>query len=548
MDKKRLIHVCFILFFCLSGAFLCGEGFNFPEPDQVIMIRMRDGRELPTAIYFPSNYESEKLPCVLLRNPAGPTTPFALAHVPLKERGYVVAIQTTRSGLDPEGKSFPFLTDGWGELQDGYDTVEGLAKCPWANGKVGTIGTSAMGITQLLMAPSAPPSLKCQYVRFGLASMYHHATYPNGQLLKNQAERWLGYCARDPGVHSYVCTHPHYDDFWKQLNTMDVAHQVNVPGVLYGGWFDTFIQGTIDAFVSRQEQGNVGAKGKQKLVIGPWHHFWPLTMALGDFQVPVAGIAPPVDVSPERWLDFYLKDENNANDWPTVLYYVMGPFDGTPSKGNTWKSADQWPPAAKETPFYFTQDKALKSTLSTNQGSLTYFYDPNHPVPTIGGRNLFLESGPKDQREIEKRDDVVVFTSAPLEEDLEITGRLTAKVYLTSSVSNTDVSVRLSDVYPDGKSILIADGQYRPGIHSKDEVLDPSKPLKVEVDLWSTSQVFAKGHSVRVVITSSNYPRFEKNPNIGLLGEYSGKSTIARNAIHVGNECPSCIILPVVDK
>nr|WP_249274172.1 CocE/NonD family hydrolase [Parachlamydia sp. AcF125] len=509
---------------------------------------MRDGKKLPTALYFPSTVSGEKLPCILLRNPSGPSTPFALAYVPLKERGYVVAIQTTRSGLDPEGKTFPFLSDGWGDLQDGYDTVECLAKCDWSNGKVGTIGTSAMGITQLLMAPSAPPSLRCQYVRFGLASMYHHATYPDGQLLKNQAERWLGYCARDPGVHSYVCTHPYYDGFWKQLNTMEVAHQVNVPGVLYGGWFDTFIQGTIDAFVSRQERGNVGAKGKQKLIIGPWHHYWPLTLDLGDFQVPPEGIAPPIDISPERWFDFHLKDINNTKDWPTVLYYVMGPFDGTASSGNRWKSADSWPPAAKETPFYFTQAKKLEKAEPVNLGAMNYCYDPNNPVPTIGGRNLFLESGPKDQREIEKREDVLVFTSAPLEKDVEVTGRLKAHIFLTSSAPNTDVSVRLSDVYPDGKSILIVDGHYRTGIKSKDEALDPTKPLKIEVDLWSTSQVFAKGHSIRVVITSSNYPRFEKNPNIGLLGEYSGNSTVACNTIYMGSGCPSCIILPIVEK
>lgn len=542
---------CRILIFCLfllQIAFLSAfEGF--PTPDRIFSIPMRDGKELPAAVFLPSSYQGEKIPCILLRSSAGISTPYALVHTPIKENGYAVVIQATRSFVDAEGKSFPYVSDGWGDLQDGYDTVEWLAAAPFCNGKVGTMGTSAMGITQLMLAPSAPPALKCQHIRFAASSMYHHATYPGGQILKNQAERWLGYCARDPGVHSYLCNHPYYNDFWEQFNTVKVADRVKAPAVHIGGWFDTFIQGTIDAFVSRQKEGGEGARNKQKLVIGPWHHYWPLSMALGDFQMPQAGINPPFDFSAEKWFEFYLKDGPDlSEELPPVVYYVMGPFDGSASSGNVWKTAAEWPPQAQPTSLYLAQDGRLSLKADPISSSLSYVYHPENPVPTIGGQNLFLEAGPKDQREIEKRDDVLIFTTAPLEEDLEVTGRIKALIYATSSVANTDLSVRLSDVYPDGRSILIADGLYRPGILKQGEALNEQHPLEVEVDLWSTSLVFAKGHAIRIAVTSSNYPRYEKNPNVGLAGEYSGRFVPAKTVIHMGKSFPSQIILPMIQN
>jgi len=544
-NKSRILSFCWLF---ISFTFLTAfEGF--PAPDRVLSIPMRDGKELPAAVFFPSSYKGEKIPCILLRSPAGISTPYALVHTPIKENGYAVVIQATRSFVDAEGKSFPYVSDGWGDLQDGYDTIEWLANSSFCNGKVGTMGTSAMGITQMMLGPAAPPSLKCQHIRFAAASMYHHATYPGGQILKNQAERWLGYCARDPGVHSYLCNHPYYNDFWDQFNTVKVADRVQAPAVHIGGWFDTFIQGTIDGFISRQKEGGEGARNKQKLVIGPWHHYWPLSSALGDFQMPQAGINPPVDLSAEKWFEFYLKDvSNHIEELPAVVYYVMGPFDGSESSGNVWKTTAEWPPRSQEVSLYLTRDGRLAEDAEPEAASLSYTYQPNNPVPTIGGQNLFLESGPKDQSEIEKREDVIVFTTSPLTEDLEVTGRIKALIYATSSVSNTDISVRLSDVYPDGRSILIADGMYRPGVLKPGEILNEERPLEIAVDLWSTSLVFAKGHAIRVAVTSSNYPRYEKNPNIGLTGEYSGRFASAKTAIHMGKPFPSQIILPTIQN
>lgn len=549
--------IVFLLILVQVNALYANEGI---KPDITVMIPMRDGVELPTDLYLPSP-DAKGLPCILLRSPAGRDA-FWKNFAEIAKAGYVVAIQETRSVLDKEGKTFPFLTDGWGRLQDGYDTVEWLAKSPYTNGKIGTWGSSALGITQLLMAPSNPPSLKCQYIIVAAASLYHHALFPSGQLLKNQAEGWLGYYARDTGVLSYVCQRPFYNDFWRKLNTVLVADRVRVPAIHVGGWYDTFLEGTLTAFLSRQNEGGEGAKGHQKLVIGPWTHFWPMSQHFGDFKIPANGMNPPVDISPKQWFDHYLKDMDNGIDQISpVIYYVMGPFDGSESSGNVWRMAETWPPEATLTPFYLTPDRGLQTQIPF-VGMLSYQYDPTNVIPTLGGRNLFLESGPKDQQSIEKREDILVFTTDPLQEDVEVTGSLSAKLYFSSDQKDTDVVVRFCDVYPDGRSVLISDGTYRIGVmclqqeQPADEVfylpssriisLDEAKPIEIKMDLGPTSIVFAKGHSIRVSISSSNYPRYEKNENVGLVGANLGHSPVAKNTVFMGSNYPSQLLLPIV--
>lgn len=509
-------------------------------PDATVMIPMRDGTELPTDIYLPSP-GSKGLPCILLRSPGGRKSHSATSYVPLAKQGYVVAIQDTRSFLDQEGKTLPYMSDGWGTHKDGYDTVEWLAKSQYSNGSVGTMGFSALGITQLMMAPTAPPSLKCQYVGFAAACLYQHAIFPGGQLLKNQVEGWLKLYAKDSSVHSCVCSKPTYNEFWQSFNSVAMADKIKAPAIHYGGWYDIFSQGTIDAFVSRQNLGGEGARGKQKLIMGPWSHFWPTMRKLGDYDVPKLGQTPPIDITPQRWFDFHLKGiKNGAETIPAVTYYVMGPFDGSSSKGNIWRHADSWPVPSTATSFYLTATQGLSQKAIQEEKVFSYKHDDNAPVPTIGGRNLFLESGPKDQREIEKRSDLLVFTSDPLEQDLEVTGRIFAKLFFASDQSENDVVVRLTDVYPDGRSLLISDGIHR--VNSSGELSkDKAKPREIEVDLWSTSVVFAKGHRIRISISNSNYPRYEKTkPGT------SQTSGISQNTLSVGGHNLSRIILPVV--
>lgn len=519
------------------------------KPDLTVLIPMRDGTELPTDLYFPSLNNGQKPPCILVRIPPGRKAAPWLSFTALSQAGYLVAMQDTRSSLDKEGKTFPFWSDGWGRQQDGYDAVEWLAKSPFTNGQIGTCGFSAAGITQLMLAPTTPPSLKCQYIGMAWGSLYHHGIYPGGQALKNQIEGWLGLHAKDTGVMSHVVNQPFYNDFWHHFNTTHVSHRVNVPALIYTGWFDTALQGTIDAYLSRQNHGGEGAKGKQKLVIGPWTHYWHFSDQLGDFRVPENAKKPDLDISPNRWFDYYLKQvDNGVNELSVVTYYVMGPFDGTPSSGNVWRHADQWPVPSHPKALYLTPDNKLSWSQALKGKGLSFVNDPKHPVPTIGGHNLFLDAGPMDQRPIEGREDVLSFTSDTLEEDLEVTGQVVAKLFIHSDCQDTDVAVRLTDVYPDGRSILITDGLTRTGHLQCLKGTDcTEKPQEISVDLLSTSLVFAKGHRIRVLISSSNFPRYEVNKNIGVLKSHTGESHLATNTLHLGSEHASRIILPIVN-
>jgi predicted acyl esterase len=515
------------------------------KPDMTVMIPMRDGTELPTDIYLPHPHARD-LPCVLLRGPAGRHSASGTYYAKLTKEGYVVAIQDSRSFIDREGKTLPFVTDGWGKEQDGYDTVEWLAKNYLTNGKIGTLGSSNMGITQLLLAPTAPPALKCQYVGVAAASLYHHAAYPGGELLKNQVEGWLGYYARHPQVLKQVVDQPRYNEFWECVNSSKVANQVVAPALHQGGWYDIFLQGTIDAFVARQNEGGTGAKGNQKLLIGPWVHRWPASFEFGDFEIPMQGRHPPYDTSPERWFAFYLKGiSNEVNDIAPVTYYVMGPFDGSASSGNVWRTADSWPIPHTNKLLYLTADHHLSEQTPSKEQIMAYTHDPKDPVPTIGGRNLFLAAGPMDQSAIEKRSDVVVFTTPPLEEDQEVTGHLCAKLYFSHPTEDGDIAVRLTDVYPDGRSVLVSDAIYRTGIMNPFKKIDEETGetiYEADLDLWSTSLVFAKGHRIRLSISGSNYPRYE----MSRAKNEQDEEKAVKHRLYVGKKYPSQLILPYV--
>lgn len=529
----------------LFNAFLCIclcsfiPQANAIEPSATVHIPMRDGTELTADLYYPSgSIITNEYPCLLLRLPGGRKAQPWVSLAELANEGYVVAIQDTRSALDKEGKTIPYFSDGWGSQQDGIDTINWLGNSSFTNGKIGSLGYSAAGITQVLLAPSAPSALKCQYIGQAPSSLYHHAIYPGGKLQKNLAETWFGYYAPHPSVINFVKDQNSYNDFWKKVDALPHAYKVETPAVHYGGWFDPFVQGTIDEFVARQQSGGSGAKDTQKLLIGPWNHYWPQDLSLGDYLVPENGKQAPIDISSKRWFEYYLKGvKNGIEAIKPVTYFVMGPFDGSPSSGNVWRHADTWPIPAAETPLYLTADSKLINKPAAKEGNFAYSYDPENPVPTIGGRNLFLATGPKDERPNEERQDVLVFTSLPLEEDVEVTGRILAKVFFASAVSGIDVVVKLTDVYPDGKSLLIAEGMTTIDLSDQQK----KNPQEAVVDLWSTSFVFAKGHSIRLAIAGSNYPRYEKNTHKVLADSNDCR-------ILVGEKTPSCVVLPIVRK
>lgn len=518
-----------------------------PTEKTTEMIAMRDGTRLATDIYLPPG--AGPFPVVLSR------TPYSRVKRAREATGYVrngcvFVVQDMRGRFDSKGENFPFIGCGWGEHEDGVDTLEWLKKQPWCDGSIVTIGGSAGGITQNLLAGAAPQGLKAQYISVATSSMYEGGSYIGGAFRKADVENWMTGNKFDPQALAIIRAHPDNDDYWEAFDTTKRFDRMNVPAVHIGGWFDMFLQGTLDQFIGRQHHGAAGAKGTQKLIIGPWQHAIG-KMPTGELTFPDATRVPP-QYDALRWFDHYLKGtENGVEKEPAVAYYVMGDTATPGAPGNEWRYADDWPIPAKETPVYLTRDHRLSLEKPASTAAPHEFtFDPANPCPTLGGTNLTIARGPMDQRKIEDRSDVLVFTSAVLDKPVEVTGRIFAKIFISSSAADTDLSVRLCDVYPDGRSMLIAEGMQRLR-HRKStaqpEPLTPGQIEEVTVDCWSTSQIFNTGHRVRVTITSSNYPRFDVNPGTGQPWSDSGEKVPQTNRIYCDAEHPSRLIVPVVE-
>lgn len=521
--------------------------YGRPPEVQTVMIPMRDGKRLATDIYRP--YGDGPFSVVLSRTPYG-RTKTGKDGSGFTRDGFVFVMQDVRGRFDSEGENFPFIGCGWGEHQDGADTVAWLKRQPWCNGSIGTVGGSALGITQNFLAGAAPDGLKAQYVSVAAASLYSDAAYIGGAFRKADAENWVTGNKYDPRASEIIRAHVCYDDYWRTLDTTLKFAQMNVPAVHIGGWFDMFAQATLNEFVGRQHAGAVGSRGTQKLIMGPWTHGIG-KMPAGELQFPNATKVPAA-YEAGRWFGHYLGGvDNGVEKEPAVAYYVMGDTAAPGAPGNEWRRAEDWPVPAKETAAYFTREGALSFVKSAVDGDVyvEYIFEPTNPCPTVGGNNLTLARGPMNQNPIESRTDAVLFTSAPLSEPLEVTGRVKASVYLSSSAVDTDLSVRLCDVYPDGKSYLIAEGilrlRYR---HSgeRTELLTPGRIEEVTVDCWSTSIVFNRGHRIRATVTSSNYPRFDVNPGTGEPWSESGAKVRQANRIYCDAAHASRLLLPVV--
>ena len=522
------------------------EAFARPALSQTERIAMRDGIRLATDIHRPRG--EGPFPIILSRTPYSRKKPGRNIEE-YTRNGYAYVVQDMRGRFDSEGENLPFIACGWNEQQDGVDTIEWLKQQPWCNGRIATIGVSAGGITQNLLAGAVPTGLQAQYISVASASFYDDASYIGSAFRKADAEGWMVGNKFDPRALEISLAHPSYDDYWLRTDTTTKFEVMNVPAVHIGGWFDMFAQGTIDEFVGRQNRGAPGSRGTQKLIMGPWHHGIG-KMPVGELTFPDAN-RPPTAYDASRWFDHYLRDEpNGVEKEPAVAYYVMGDTSKPGAPGNEWRFRDDWPVPAQETALYFTSQKQLSFTApKANDPPHLFTFDPANPCLTIGGNNLMIERGPMDQRKVEARADAVVFTTQPLEQPIEVTGRLSAKIFVSSSAVDTDLSVRICDVYPDGRSFLIAEGMQRLRYrHSREkpEPLIPGTIEEVTVDCWSTSLIFNTSHRIRVMVTSSNYPRFDLNPGTGLPWSDGGEKIAQTNRIYCDAEHPSRLLAPVV--
>lgn len=526
-----------------------------PAERQTVMLPMRDGVKLATDFYLPAG--PGPWPAVLARTPYNKD--FGLeAHKQFTTRGYAFVVQDSRGRFKSEGPIMAYDTDGWsGGLGDGYDTVEWIATQPWANGKVGTWGGSALSIAQYLMAGASPPHLMAQHLNVGAPSMYRDIVYRDGVFRKNLIEEWLKSQKFDPAQLQAWKSHPTEDTYWLERDTPSRWGKVNAAGVHIGGWYDAFTQGVLNAYLGYQKKGGPQARGNQKLILGPWPHAVFQRQA-GIVEFPTNAVAPPVPLhDPLLFFDHFLKGvDNGFAKLPSVAYYTMGDTSVRDAPGNVWRTAPSWPPDSRKEIWRLGANGRLldppAARAEKNASFLAYAYDPANPTPTEGGNHGgTLQTGPRDQRIVETRQDMILFTTEPLSQPKEVTGRVRAKLWVASDCLDTDFTVKLCDVRPDGLVLNICDGlvrmKYRHSLR-KPELIRPGTIYPVEVDLWSTSYVFDAGHRLRVEVASANFPAYEANPNTGENPDQAHSPRVAHNRVYVNASHPSQIILPVVAK
>ena len=583
--RKRitLLGLAVALPFCALRARADGPYEITVERD--VPAKMRDGATLRADIYRPK--AEGKFPVLLQRTPYDKTGSISFG-VKAAQRGYVVIIQDVRGRFRSEGEWYPFKN----ESQDGYDTIEWAAALPYSNGKVGMFGGSYVGATQFLAAIASPPHLAGIFPVV-TASNYHDGwTYQGGAfeqwfneswttgLALNtmrrrvesgaNAQPWTGilplasYPVLDvpaaEGLAPYFrdwLAHPNYDEYWKQWSIEEHYKQIRVPVFSVAAWYDIFLGGSLRNYVRlKTEAGTEEARrGERLLVVIGGHAGGGRKIGGVDFgdQATIDG-----DEGMLRWYDGLLKGQpSGAEREKPVKIFVMGK--------NAWREEDDWPLArAKNTRYYLHSSGAangpagngtLTTAAPTNEPPDKYVYDPADAVPTIGGPlccgALPTGIGPEDQRPAEARNDVLVFTTAPFTQDAEVTGPVSLDLFASTSAMDTDFTAKLVDVWPNGFAQNLTEGilrlRYR---HSqeKPELANPGEIHHVTVDLWATSNVFLVGHRLRLEVSSSNFPRFDRNLNTGEEQARATRMVKATNAIYHDREHPSALVLPVVPQ
>ena len=583
-----------------------------PKPTHVVRLElshfapMRDGVKLSADVYFPSDLTGP-LPTVLIRTPYNKKT-FRLDKGVarwLAGHGYAVVVQDVRGKYESDGE----FTTSANDRNDGYDTMSWIAAQPWTTGKIGTYGCSYQGEDQVQLAAMRHPNHAAAIPQaaggimtyFGawngganelvsLVGWYRIAGIKRHPKLSPDLPRdeYLAYApyfnfgvtvpdipvrtlagmlpistitervGSPPNDWRDFVTHPPEDPFWKKFGYVEPADSFAVPALHVNSWYDPAVGWTGVLFNQmRTNTTSAVARDNQFLVLSPSPHCGSERSAaertvigerdLGDTRFEYFGLYL-------KWFDHWLKGvDNGVTRMPKVQYFAMG--------RNTWQSSPTFP-LAKPVPFYLRGDGHANSrfgsgTLSTaapkNEPADRFVYDPGAPVPSKAGPICCTFSnepaGAVDQREIESRNDVLVYTSAPVERETEVTGPVSAVLYVSSSAKDTDFTVKLLDVLPDGTAFNLQEGiqraRYRDG-YRKPTLMEPGGVYRVEVSLQATSNVFLPGHRIRVEVSSSNFPRFDRNMNTGGVNWDESTGVSATNTIHHTAKYPSHILLPIV--
>jgi putative CocE/NonD family hydrolase len=558
-----------------------------------VITRMRDGVILRSDIYRPE--ANGKFPVLLQRTPYNKRDKHNSVDFALKAaaHGFIVIVQDVRGRYTSGGEWYPFKH----ESDDGYDTVEWAAALPYASGRVGMWGDSYDGATQMLTAIAHPPHLAglCPIVT---PSNYHDGwVYQGGAFEQWFSQSWTSAVAQETlnravATHTNALlgatrlplvdyqlfnfsdppevslstaalapyfldwlSHPDYDEYWKKLSIEEHYADITVPVLTVAAWYDVFQGGSLRNYIGiKAKGGSKAAREEQHLFVTIGGHAGD-GRKIGDLDFGAAAAQYNEDDLTLKWYQYLFQGAQNEFSRKRVAIFVMGT--------NVWRDEDDWPLARAQNTRYFLHsnknaaslrgDGRLSTVVPQSEPSDPYVYDPSRPTPTMGGPlccdKQHLAPGPKDQRPVEARDDVLIYTTQTFTHDTEVTGPVSLELFAKSSTVDTDFVAKLVDVGPDGFARNLTEGIIRARYRNSPEtpeLMNPGQIYKFEIDLWSTSNVFVKGHALRLEISSSNFPRFDRNLNTGEVQASAKKESLASNTVYHDAEHPSALTLPIV--
>jgi putative CocE/NonD family hydrolase len=534
-----------------------------------VLVPMRDGVKLSANIFRPAG--TGRFPVLVHRTPykkVPELTPGLRAFV---DRGYAVVSQDVRGRYESEGEYRQFLQ----ESQDGEDTLSWVARQPWSDGKIGMFGGSYVGLAQWRTALTGHPALRAIAPAVAGGDEYFDRFYSKGGAFKlGHRLRWISENFKPNGTpvvdflklvtylplrradrfatgqsvdfFQLAMDHPSYDDYWKGLSTIARIDRVKVPALIQTGWYDNYGESDLEMWNAMRAQGRAS-----RIIVGPWGHNLSAAMPDADFGKDAMPSLRRMEI---EWFDAYVKGVAPPPA-PVARYFVMGT--------NEWKESESWPPPGMTpTPLFLTSKKGANSLNGdgklTNKapkksGADTYIYDPANAVPTVGGAlccNVrVFPWGPINQQRVEGRRDVLVYTGDPLKKPVEIAGPVRVALYVRSSAPDTDFTAKLVDVYPNGRAKILCDGILRlRARQGADHVsrYTPGTVERIEIPAGTTSNVFLTGHRIRLDISSSNFPKYDRNLNTGRVLADEKEWRSARQEVLFGKETASMLVLPVV--
>ena len=574
--------------------------------DTGVRVGMRDGVKLDTNVWRPA--DGGPFPVLLLRTPYGKDLTDLIAYgtnpnlFGLIEAGYAIVHQDCRGTFRSGGRFVPHIH----EAHDGADTIGWLRQQPWCDGTIGMYGPSYFGYTQWAAASCRPDGLEAIAPAVTTTDCYAAPCYSDGGAMSLQAAHFwatlmafvdarnhlesggepdaltaLGSILAEPEAHLRavpVADQPHLarqmpwwrdwtghatrDSYWRELAVADRIEEVTTPALHIGGWYDVFINNTLRTYAAmRKSAGSTAAREGQLLVVGPWDHMsYTATYPDRHFGLAAGSAAADLTSLHRRFFDRWLRgDEDALAGVPRVHIFVMGV--------DHWRDENDWPlPDTQYLPYYLggggsansaQGDGTLSRAAPTVENCESFVYDPLCPVPSRGGRMLLAASrnavGPVDQRDVEARDDVLCFTTEVLEGPVEVTGHISLVLHVKSSAVDTDFTGKVVDVFPDGRAICLTEGilrvRYRNSL-VQPELMEPGQLYEIVVDLAATSNVFRSGHRIRLEVSSSNFPRYDRNTNTGhaMAQDAEDDMCVAVNQVLHGPRHLSRLVMPVIER